>query len=141
MDYQAQLASPVRAVFARMAAPARLGEWLREVITAPAAPLTPGSIGEAFTLTLRLDAAEAGAAGELTAYEPPWLVGYRLAAGPRTYLLRATCTAYDGGTQIHVHQACDGAPLTVDLYRLQLALAAPAPPGGSLRPAPHTPTA
>jgi hypothetical protein len=127
MDYQAQLASPVRAVFARLAAPARLGEWLREVITAPAAP-PPGSIGEAFPLTLRIDAAEADAAGELTAYEPPWLVGYRLAAGPRTYLLRATCTARDGGTQIHVHQASDGPPLTVDLYQLQQALAAPAPP-------------
>jgi hypothetical protein len=133
MDYQAQLASPVRAVFARLAAPARLGEWLREVITAPAVPPPPGSIGEAFTLTLRIDAAEADAAGELTAYEPPWLVGYRLAAGPRTYLLRATCTTRDGGTQLRVHQASDGPPLTVDLYQLQQALATPAPappPGG-----------
>ncbi len=74
------------------------------------------------------------AAGELTAYEPPWLVGYRLAAGPRTYLLRATCTTRDGGTQIHVHQASDGPPLTVDLYQLQQALAASAPAPGESSP-------
>lgn len=137
MDYQAQLASPLRAVFAQLADPARLGEWLCEVITAPAAP-PPGSIGQAFALTIRLDAAQTDAAGELTAYEPPWLAGYRLVAGPRTYLLRVTCTARDGGTQICVHQACDGPPLTVDLDRLQQALAAraPAPPPGRSSPAP-----
>lgn len=133
MDYQAQVASPVGAVFARLAAPARLGEWLREVVNTPGAP-PPGSIGQPFALRVRIDAAETDAAGELTAFEPPWLVGYRLVAGSRTYLLRATCTARDGGTQVHVHQASDGAPLTVDLYRLELALAAsaPAPPGGSV---------
>lgn len=135
MDYQAQLASPVRDVFARLAAPSRLGEWLGEVITAPAAPPL-GSIGEPFALTIRIDAAETGAAGEMTAYEPPWLVGYRLIAGPRTYLLRVTCTARDGGTQIRVHQASDAAPLTVDLHRLKLTLATPAPPPGPVAPAP-----
>lgn len=131
MDYQAQVASPVRTVFARLASPARLGEWLREVVTAPSAPL-PGSVGEPFALRVRIDDSETDAAAELTAFEPPWLVGYRLVAGSRTYLLRATCTAHDGGTRIHVHQASDGAPLTVDLYRLKLALTAsdPAPPGG-----------
>lgn len=136
MDYQAQVASPVSAVFARLASPARLGEWLREVVTAPTTPPT-GSIGEPFALTVRIDAAETDVAAELTAFEPPWLVGYRLVAGSRTYLLRATCTAHDGGTRIHVHQASDGAPLTVDLYRLKLALAAstPAPPPGGSVPA------
>ena len=123
MDYHAQLASPVRTVFARLAAPARLGEWLREVVISPAAPPPSGTIGEPFALTVRIDAAETDATAELTVFEPPWLVGYRLAAGSRTYLLRATCTAHDGGTRIHVHQASDGAPLTVDLDRLKLALA------------------
>lgn len=136
MDYQAQVDSPVGDVFARLAAPARLGEWVREVVTAPTAP-PPGSVGEPFALTVRIDAAEVGAAGELTAFEPPWLVGYRLVAGLRTYLLRATCTARDGGTRICVHQASDEAPLTVDLYRLKLALAASAaaPPPGESAPA------
>jgi hypothetical protein len=132
MEYQAQLDCPVRAVFARMADPARLGEWLREVVTGPATP--PDRLEAPFPLTIHADVAETGAVGEITAYEPPWLVGYRLVAGPRSCLLRVTCTAHDGGTQVHVHQACDGAPLTVDLYRLQLALAASTS-------APQTPTA
>jgi hypothetical protein len=137
VDYQSQVDSPVRAVFARLAAPSRLGEWLGEVVTVPDIP-PPGSIGEPFALMIRIDAAETGGAGEMTAYELPWLAGYRPIAGPRTCLLRAPCTTRDGGTQIRVHQASGSAPLTVDLHQLKLALATPASPHP---PAPGRPAA
>src|ERR1700743_1075083 len=94
MEYQAQLACPVRAVFARLAEPARLGDWLREVVAGPVTP--PGRPEAPFPLTIHADVADTGAVGEITAYEPPWLVGYR--RGPRpppprtTAVPRSTCT-------------------------------------------------
>jgi hypothetical protein len=73
---------------------------------------------------MRLSGVGLAGSGELTAFEPPWLVGYRLFAGARTFGLRITCTADSGGTRIRVHQSDGAAPLTVDLARLELALAA-----------------
>jgi hypothetical protein len=132
MDCYATLASPVQAVFAHLASPARLGDWLPEVAPGPDAPALPGELGGLFPLTVRADAGEVDATGEVTAFEPPWLVGYRLSAGPRTLWLRVTCAAGDGGTRIHLHQSGD-APLAVNLNGLQQALAAsgsPAPGDG-----------
>jgi hypothetical protein len=122
MDCYATLAGPVQAVFTYLASPARLGDWLPEVAGLPTGPRLPDEVGAVFPLTVRTAAAEVTASGEVTAFEPPWLVGYRLSAGPRTVLLRATCAACDEGTRIHLHQAGD-LPLAVDLDRLQQALA------------------
>jgi len=122
MDCYTTLASPVEHVFAHLASPARLSDWLPEVMPGPADPDQPGGLGVAFPLTMRPAATEVAGSGEVTAFEPPWLVGYRLSAGPRTVWLRASCTAYDGGTRIHLHQSGD-APLAVDLGGLQRALA------------------
>ncbi len=127
MDCYATLAGPVQAVFAHLASPARLGDWLPEVAPGPDAPALPGGLGGLFPLTVRADADEVDATGEVTAFEPPWLVGYRLSAGPRTLWLRVTCAAGDAGTRIHLHQS-GAAPLAVNLNGLQQALAASASP-------------
>ena len=123
MDLYARLASPVEVVFGHFADPSRLGEWLREIVDAPASLDSPLGVGAAFPLGMRLDGFGIAGSGEMIAFEPPWLVGYRLFAGSRTFALRITCTARDGGAQIQVHQSGDAAPLTVDLGRLEVTLA------------------
>jgi Polyketide cyclase / dehydrase and lipid transport len=135
MDCYATLASPVQAVFAHLASPARPGDWLPEVAAGPEAPALPGELGGLFPLTVRAHAGPVNATGEVTAFEPPWLVGYRLSAGHRTLWLRVTCTAADEGTRIHLHQSGD-APLAVSLNGLQQALAASAFPAPGHGPAP-----
>jgi hypothetical protein len=122
VDLYARLATPVETVFWHLADPSRLGDWLHEVAgTADDPEGTPG-VGAAFPLAMRLDGVGMAGSGEVTAFEPPWLVGYRLFAGARTFGLRITCTAHAGGARIRVHQPDNGAPLTVDLGRLELAL-------------------
>lgn len=120
VDLYASFASPVEDVFGHLADPSRLGDWVHEVVcTGP--ELAPG-IGVLFPLTARVDATEIAGSGEVTAFEPPWLVGYRLFIGERTHGLRVTCSAQPGGSRIHVHQPDAAAPLTVDLARLERAL-------------------
>jgi hypothetical protein len=131
MDHHAALTHPLEGVFARLATPACLGDWLPEVAQVHAGPLPPG-VGDTFSLSLGSDRDTLPLTGELIAYEPPWSVAYRLLAGPHTLVLRITCTSSHGITTVHVHQAGDLPPLLVDLDRLGRALAsaaAAAPPG------------
>ena len=130
MDFYARLASPVETVFRHLADPSRLSDWLHEVAGASASLESPSCVGAAFPLAMRVDGVGVAGSGEMTAFEPPWLVGYRLFAGAQRFGLRITCTAHSGGARIRVHQSDDAAPLTVHLARLELALA------GSRRPLP-----
>jgi len=124
MDLYATFARPVKAVFAHLADPSRLGDWLPVISSAGRGP-TDGA-GADFPLTAHVDGIEVAASGEVTAFEPPWLVGYRLFIGSRTHGLRVTCAAQDDGTRIHVHQPDCAAPLLIDLARLTRALGAAA---------------
>lgn len=124
MDLYVTSPSPVRAVFGYLADPSRLGDWLPDV--SAVGPDSSGGHAADFPLTVDVDGIGIAASGEVTAFEPPWLVGYRLFIGPRTHGLRVTCTAEVGGTRIHVHQPDNAAPLTIDLVRLTRALSADA---------------
>jgi uncharacterized protein YndB with AHSA1/START domain len=124
MDLYATFLSPVKAVFGYLADPSRLGDWLPQVSAAD--PGASADTGAEFPLTAHVDGIEVAASGEVTAFEPPWLVSYRLFIGSRTHGLRVTCTAHDGGTRVHVHQRDGAAPLIIDLARLTRALGAAA---------------
>jgi hypothetical protein len=124
MDLYATFPSPVKAVFDHLADPSRLGDWLPGI--AAAGPGPSSGTGADFPLTAQVDGIEVAASGEVIAFEPPWLIGYRLFIGARTHGLRVTCTSQDGGTRIHVHQRDEAAPLTIDLARLTRALGVPA---------------
>jgi hypothetical protein len=128
MDLYATLPSPVKAVFGHLADPSRLGDWLPGISVADAGP--SDSAGADFLITVHAGGIELAASGEVTAFEPPWLVGYRLFIGSRTHGLRVTCAAQDGGTRVHVHQPDYAAPLTVDLAKLTRALDAAAGSSG-----------
>lgn len=123
MDLYATFPCTVQAVFSRVADPSRLGDWLPQIITQAAGTGAPGGAETEFRVTMRVDGAEIAASGEVTAFEPPWLVSYRLFADGHVYGLRVTCTAQPGGTQIHLHQPDSAVPLTIDLARLTRALA------------------
>jgi uncharacterized protein YndB with AHSA1/START domain len=138
MDHHTTLTHPLEGVFARLATPACLGDWLPQVAHVHTGPIPPG-VGDTFSLTLGPDRDKLPVTGELIAYEPPWSVAYRLLAGPRALVLRVTCTSGRGITTVHVHQSEELFPLGVDLDRLGRVLdmaggAAPAP-----SPAPHLP--
>jgi len=122
MDLYATFPSPVEAVFGHLADHSRLGDWLPDVSAAD--PGLSDGAGADFPLTVHIDGTEVAASGEETAFEPPWLVGYRLFIGSRVHGIRVTCTAEADGTRIHVHQPDDGAALTIDLARLSRALSA-----------------
>lgn len=122
MDLYATFPSPVKAVFGHLADPSRLGDWLPEISATDPGPAA--GTGAEFACTAHVDGIEVAASGEITAFEPPWLVGYRLFIGSRTRGLRVTCTVHDGGTRVHVHQPDRTAPLTIDLARLTRALSA-----------------
>jgi uncharacterized protein YndB with AHSA1/START domain len=124
MDLYATFPRPVEAVFGHLADPSRLGDWLPDVSAVDTEPLN--GTGADFPLTVHVDGTEVAASGEETAFEPPWLVGYRLFVGSRVHGIRVTCTAEAGGTRIHVHQPDDGDALTIDLSRLTRALNAAA---------------
>ena len=124
MHCEALLAHPLAMVFGYLAAPASLGDWLPEVTgigpdTAPAA-----GIGATFGLRLRHGGAEVAATGELIAYQPPRSVAYRLVAGPRTHVIRLTCTSSGDATRVQTYQADHTAPLAVDLAALGQAMTA-----------------
>jgi hypothetical protein len=114
MNWQATLPSPVGVTFALVADPSRLGDWLPEV-TGPAA--TAAEVGAVFSLTFGAGPGRQAADGEVIAFEPPWLVGYRLFIGSGITTLRVTCAACPAGSQVHLQQAGDLA-LAVDLGRL-----------------------
>jgi Polyketide cyclase / dehydrase and lipid transport len=120
MDLYATFPSPVKAVFGHLADPSRLGDWLPDISVVDAGP-SDGTVAD-FPLTVHVDGTEVAASGEVTAFEPPWLVGYRLFVGSRTHGLRVTCAAQAGGTRVHVHQPDCAAPLTIDLAKLTRAL-------------------
>jgi hypothetical protein len=120
MDLYATFASPVKAVFGHLADPSRLSDWLPDISATDPGPID--GTGADFPLTVHVDGTEVAGSGEVTAFEPPWLVGYRLFIGPRALGLRVTCAAQDGGTRIHVHQPDHADPLTIDLARLNRAL-------------------
>jgi hypothetical protein len=124
MDLYATLAPPITAVFAHVADPSRLEDWLGEVAGVAAGAAGSPDIGVVFGLTLRRGERLVAATGELVAYEPPWLVAYRLRVGAHTQVLRLECTAGAGATRLHVHQADGDGALTVDLARLAAAVAA-----------------
>jgi uncharacterized protein YndB with AHSA1/START domain len=123
MNLYATLAQPITAVFQHVAAPSRLGDWLDDVAGVEAATWQPG-VGVVFALTLRRGERLVAATGELVAYEPPWLVAYRLRVEAATHVLRLTCTASEGATRLHVHQGVSDGALTIDLARLAVAVAA-----------------
>lgn len=124
MDLYTTFPNPVEAVFGHLADPSHLGDWLPDV-SAPG-PGPSGGAGADFPLTVCVDGTQIAASGEVTAFEPPWLIGYRLFIGSRAHGLRVTCTAQAGGMQIHVRQPDNGRPLTIDLARLARALGAAA---------------
>jgi hypothetical protein len=123
MDVHTTLALPITAVFHHVAAQCRLGDWLDDVAGVEAATGLPG-IGVVFALTLRRGERLVAATGEVVAYEPPWLVAYRLRVGAHTHVVRLECTASEGATRLHVHQGESDGALSVDLARLAVAVAA-----------------
>jgi uncharacterized protein YndB with AHSA1/START domain len=133
MDLCATFPRPVQEVFGHLADPFRLSDWLPDVSAAGPGP--PGDTKDDFSLTASLtalaDGIEVAASGEVTAFEPPRLVGYRLFIGSRVHGIRVTCTAQPDGTRIQVHQPDAAAPLTIDLDRLTRAVLA----GQSHKPA------
>jgi hypothetical protein len=124
MDLYATLAEPITAVFQHMADPSRLGDWLAEVAGVAADTTEPPGVGVVFALTLRRGARLVATTGELVAYEPPWLVAYRLRVKGSTHVLRLECTAGEDATRLHVHQADGDGALGIDLARLAAAVAA-----------------
>jgi hypothetical protein len=125
MDRDVTLAYPLATVFGRVATPARLADWLPDVISVhpdPQPAAEPDAV-TTFRLRLRRGGGEVVGIGELIAFEPPWSAAYRLVAGPATYVLRLTCTASGGATRLSVRQAGGPAPLAVDLARLSQRLA------------------
>jgi uncharacterized protein YndB with AHSA1/START domain len=124
MDLYATFPRPLRSVFGYLADPSRLSDWLPDVSAAD--PGTSDGTEADFPLTMHVDGVEVAASGEVTAFEPPWLIGYRLFIGSRTHSVRVTCAGQPGGTRVHVHQPDCAAPLTIDLARLTRALGAAA---------------
>jgi hypothetical protein len=123
MDQYVTLDRPVAAVFADLATPARLGDWLPEVIQVNTEPAAVIGVGTALTLTMRSGGTVRVVDADVIGYEPPWLVAYRIFLAPPR-VLRITCSASDGATKVHLQQNNDAAPLTIDLSPLQ---ADPAP--------------
>jgi hypothetical protein len=94
VDHEVVLARSLAAVFEQLAAPLRLGDWLPEVVVIAGDPGEPCGIGTVFGLRLRRGGQETSGTGELTAFEPPRSVAYRLVFGPNTCVLRVTCVNF-----------------------------------------------
>lgn len=118
MDRHTTLAAPADAVFAHQADPVQLDDWLPQIVGVNPGPPSLIGTGPAFTVTVRTAAGDEDITAEVAAHEPPWLIAYRLMVRASPLLIRATCTANPEGTQVHVHQSADSAPLLVDLSRL-----------------------
>jgi len=119
MDDDITVAWPLAVVFGHLATPARLADWLPDVVAVYADTTALVGIGTQFTLHLRHDDREIPGTGELIGYEPPWSAAYRLIAGPVTHVLRLTCTAIGGATRVHIREADGLAHLAVDLASLR----------------------
>jgi uncharacterized protein YndB with AHSA1/START domain len=131
LDWHVVLAGPVEEVFAGFADPSRLGEWLPGLTGPPAGPGVRAELGATVTVTIDGPGGPRAATAEMTAFEPPWLVGYRFFIGAQTLTLRITCTARAGQTKLHVRQSGDAAPLAPDFSQA---------PGGTPPSAVSTPT-
>jgi uncharacterized protein YndB with AHSA1/START domain len=117
MDHYVTLGRPVAAVFEELATPARLGDWLTDVLHVDAEPAAIIGVGMALALTVREGGTVRAVEAEVIGYEPPWLIAYRIfLAQPR--VLRFTCSTSEGATLVHVHQSDDVSPLAVDLSLL-----------------------
>jgi hypothetical protein len=114
IDHYATLARPVATVFAELATPARLCDWLAEVVRVETDATAVIGIGTALTLTMRKGSTVTVVDGDVVGYESPWLIAYRIFL-PRPRVLRLTCTASHGATRVHLHQTDDEEPLTFDL--------------------------
>ncbi|MFF0270004.1 hypothetical protein [Kribbella sp. NPDC004536] len=125
MDHYATLPGSVESVFAHVATPGRLGDWLCNVTYIDTGPDAPTGFGTTFTLTLDRVGGELVEA-EVIAYEPPWLIAYRLVAC-EPWVLRLTCTAYGDQTRLHLHQTDRPDALTIDLAGLARAFSATGP--------------
>ena len=121
MDHEVVLTRSLAAVFEQLAAPQRLGDWLPEVVAIADDPGEPRGIGTVFGLWLRRGGRETSGTGEMTTFEPPWCVAYRLVFGPDTYVLRVTCVNTGTGTRVNVYQADSTPPLAVELGSLHQA--------------------
>lgn len=120
MDHTVTVSRALPEVFAVLADPSRLSDWVVEVSDVSRdGPLDrPVTLEQSFRL--RLD--DGDATGEIIGHEPPWYVAFRLATAHAAPVLRVSCTARaDGATQVHIQQADDG-EVTVDLPGLQRAL-------------------
>ncbi|HVB08751.1 MAG TPA: SRPBCC family protein [Bacillota bacterium] len=126
MDLHATLAQPITAIFHHVAAPPHLGNWLSDVVGVEACAAGPLGVGMVFALTMRRGERLVAATGEVVAYEPPWLVAYRLHVEACTHVVRLACTASEGATRLHVHQGGSSSALSVDLERLAESVAAAA---------------
>lgn len=116
MDLYATLHAPVEQVFARAADPTRLQQWLPDVAQVDIDQTEVIGIGATFAVVLRAGGREQVLEGEVVAYEPPWLVAYRLLL-PEPRLVRLVCTG-QAETRIHLHQSDGADQLAVDLARL-----------------------
>jgi uncharacterized protein YndB with AHSA1/START domain len=114
VDWHVVLAGPVEEVFACFADPSRLGDWLPGLTGPPVGPAVEAELGATVTVTIDGPGGPQTATAEMTAFEPPWLAGYRFFIGTQTLTLRLTCTVQAGQTQLHVRQSGDAAPLALD---------------------------
>jgi uncharacterized protein YndB with AHSA1/START domain len=114
VDWHVVLAGRVEEVFACLADPSRLGDWLPGLTGPPASPAVQAELGTTVTVTIDGPGGPQAAIVEMTAFEPPWLVGYRLLVGAQTLTLRVTCAMQADQTHLHVRQSGDAAPLALD---------------------------
>jgi hypothetical protein len=121
VDHEVVLTRSLAAVFEQLAAPLRLGDWLPEVVVIAVDPGEPCGLGTVFDLRLRRGGQEISGTGELTAFEPPRSVAYRLVFGSHIYVLRVTCVHTGTATRVNVYQADATSPLAVDLGSLHQA--------------------
>jgi uncharacterized protein YndB with AHSA1/START domain len=120
MDHTVTVSRALPEVFAVLADPNRLSDWVVEVTDVRRDnPLDrPVTLEDAFRLRL----GDTDATGEIIGHEPPWYIAFRLSGAHVSPVVRVSCTAReDGATQVHIHQA-DSAELTVDLPGLHRAL-------------------
>ncbi len=132
MDHSITLAHPLTMVFAHLASPLRLSDWLTDVQCVEELQDTCGETGATFELTLQVDGRLSPARAEIIAYEPPAAVSYRLFVGLCIHVVRVICTARSGWTCVEVHR--NYAALTLDLDRLKQAVARLAATGETSEP-------
>ncbi len=118
MDHYATLSLPAESVFAHVANPIRLGDWLPQIVHVDAEPSAIG-IGFTFTVTMRTRQGDREMEAEIAAHEPSWLIAYRLMTPGKPVLIRVTCTTNADGTHVRVHQTEGVEPLLIDLVAVE----------------------